>query len=84
MPLTPFKPFIDMHLNQIIQPQQVHQMTTRSMNNIFKTKQLNFMTKNPLLETIKPTSVHQAISQPYWHEVMSSELIALMCMVLGT
>lgn len=58
MPLTLFKPFIEMHLSQIIQPQQVHQMTISSMNNIFKTKQLNFMTKNPLLETIKPTSVH--------------------------
>jgi hypothetical protein len=54
------------------------------MNNIFKPKQLNFMTKHHLCKTIKPTSVHQAISQPQWREAMSNELIILIQYSTGT
>ena len=44
--------------------QCLHQMTTRSMNKFFKPKQLNSMSKHPLPETIDPTCVSQALSQP--------------------
>ena len=44
--------------------QRLHQMTTRSMNKFFKPKQLNSMSKHPLPETIEPTCVSQALSQP--------------------
>ena len=53
-------------------------MTTRSMNKIFKPKQLNYVSKHPLPETIEPTCVSQALSQPQWCDAMSSELTALM------
>ena len=58
--------------------QRTHNMTTRSMNQIFKPKQIHTVSKHPLPQTIEPTSVSQAISQPHWHEAMSTELIALM------
>lgn len=44
-------------LNPSVPPQRVHQMTTRSMNQIFKPKQLNSVSKHPLPQTIEPTSV---------------------------
>jgi len=53
-------------------------MTTRSMNQIFKPKQIHTVTKHPLPQTIEPTCVSQAITQPHWREAMSYELIALM------
>ena len=53
-------------------------MTTRSMNQIFKPKQLHTVTKHPLPETIEPTCVSQAVSEPHWREAMSQELTALM------
>ena len=53
-------------------------MTTRSMNQIFKPKQLNSVSKHPFPQTIEPTSVSQAISQPQRREAMSTELTALM------
>ena len=59
-------------------PQRTHQMTIRSMNQIFKPKQLHTMSKYPLPQTIEPTSVSQAVSQPHWREAMSNELTALM------
>ena len=59
-------------------PQRTHQMTTRSMNQIFKPKQIHTVSKDPLPQTIEPTSVSQAVSQPYWREAMSNELTALM------
>uniref|UniRef100_A0A2N9H7X1 Reverse transcriptase Ty1/copia-type domain-containing protein n=1 Tax=Fagus sylvatica TaxID=28930 RepID=A0A2N9H7X1_FAGSY len=64
--------------NLSVPPQRVHQMTTRSMNKIFKPKQVNSVSKHPLPQTIEPTSVSQAISQPQWREAMSTELTALM------
>ena len=36
------------------------------------------MSKHPLPQTIEPTSVRQAISQPHWREAMSTELTTLM------
>jgi hypothetical protein len=48
------------------------------MHNIFKPKQLNLVTKHPLPETIEPSSVTQALSNPQWRTTMSSELTALM------
>ena len=59
-------------------PQCTHNMTTRSMNQIFKPKQIHTVSKHPLPQTIEPTSVSQAISQPHWCEAMSTELTALM------
>ena len=47
-------------------PQRTHNMTTRSMNQIFKPKQIHTVSKHPLPQTIEPTSVSQAISQPHW------------------
>ena len=58
--------------------QCLHQMTTRLMNKFFKPKQLNSMSKHPLPETIEPTCVSQALSQPQWCDAMSSELTTLM------
>ena len=55
-----------------------HSMTTRSMNNIFKPKQLNIVTKHPLPQSLEPTCVTQALSMPKWREAMSDELTALM------
>ena len=59
-------------------PQRTHTMTIRSMNQIFKPKQIHTVSKHPLPQPIEPTSVSQAISQPHWREAMSNELIALM------
>ena len=61
-----------------ITPQRTHNMTTRSMNQIFKPKQIHTVSKHPLPQTIEPTSVSQAISQPHWCEAMSTELTTLM------
>jgi histone deacetylase 1/2 len=55
-----------------------HQMTTRSMNKIFKPKQLNSATKHLMPYTIEPTCVSQVVSEPHWREAMSQELTALM------
>ena len=57
---------------------RVHPMITRSMHNIFKPKQLNLVTKHPLPETVEPSNVTQALSNPQWRTTMSSELTALM------
>uniref|UniRef100_A0A2N9H958 Reverse transcriptase Ty1/copia-type domain-containing protein n=1 Tax=Fagus sylvatica TaxID=28930 RepID=A0A2N9H958_FAGSY len=59
-------------------PQRTHQMTTRSMNQIFKPKQIHTVSKYPLPQPIEPTSVSQAVSHPHWREAMSNELTALM------
>ena len=47
------------------------------MNKIFKPKQLNYVSKNPLPKTIEPTCVSQALSQPQWRDAMFSELTTL-------
>ena len=57
---------------------RTHTMTTRSMNNIFKPKQLNTVTKHPLPHSLEPTCVTQALSLPRWRTAMSDELTALM------
>jgi hypothetical protein len=57
---------------------RIHSMTIRSMNQIFKPKQLNTISKYPLPQTIEPTSVSQALSQLYWRTAMSHKLTALM------
>ncbi|RVW30525.1 Retrovirus-related Pol polyprotein from transposon RE2 [Vitis vinifera] len=57
---------------------RIHTMTTRSMNNIHKPKQFNSVTKHPLLPTIEPTCVGQALREPHWRHAMSDELTTLM------
>ncbi|KAL6321118.1 hypothetical protein AAG906_012890 [Vitis piasezkii] len=57
---------------------RTHSMTTRSMNNIFKPKQLHTVSKHYLPLPLEPTCVTQAASHPEWREAMSSELTALM------
>ena len=56
---------------------RTHSMTTRSMNNIFKPKQINFVTKHPLPQSLEPTCVTQALSMPNWCEAMSDELTVI-------
>ena len=59
-------------------PTRTHTMVTRSMNIIFKPKQIHTVTKHPIPPTLEPTCVSQAVSNPQWREAMSSELTALM------
>lgn len=59
-------------------PTQTHTMVTRSMNNIFKPKQIHTVTKHPIPPTLEPTCVSQVVLNPQWREAMSSELTALM------
>ncbi|KAL6322447.1 hypothetical protein AAG906_008102 [Vitis piasezkii] len=69
----------DHHSDPSLPPShRIHTMTTRSMNNIHKPKQFNFVTKHPLPPTIEPTCVGQALREPYWRHAMSDELTALM------
>ncbi|KAF5442060.1 hypothetical protein F2P56_037245 [Juglans regia] len=60
------------------QPTRIHSMTTRSMNNIHKPKQLHSTTNHPIPSTIEPTCVGQALREPHWRTAMSEELTALM------
>ena len=57
---------------------RLHKMTTRSMNNIFKPKQLHLVSKHPIPLAIEPTCVTQAVNHPQWRDAMSTELTALM------
>jgi len=57
---------------------RTHTMTTRSMNRIFKPKQVHTVFKHPLPPILEPTSVNQVISHHRWREAMSIELTALM------
>lgn len=54
-------------------------MVTKSMNNIYKLKKLFPVTKHPIPPSLESTTVNQALSDPRWRDVMSSELMALMC-----
>jgi hypothetical protein len=36
---------------------RTHSMTTQSLNNIFKPKQINFVTRHPLPQSLEPTCV---------------------------
>ena len=53
-------------------------MTTRSLNNIFKPKQLHLTTKHPLPSSIEPTCVTQALKDPKWRAAMSEEFSSLL------
>jgi hypothetical protein len=44
---------------------RAHSMVTRSMNNIYKPKQVNIITKHPLPNTAKPTCVGHALREPH-------------------
>ncbi|RVW68219.1 Retrovirus-related Pol polyprotein from transposon RE2 [Vitis vinifera] len=57
---------------------RLHKMTTRSMNNIFKPKQLHLVSKHPIPLAIEPTCVTQVVNHPQWRDAMSTELTALM------
>ena len=51
---------------------------TRSMNNIFRPKQLHTTTKHPLPEPPEPSCVSQALKDPHWCKAMSEEVTALL------
>uniref|UniRef100_A0A6N2KT27 Reverse transcriptase domain-containing protein n=1 Tax=Salix viminalis TaxID=40686 RepID=A0A6N2KT27_SALVM len=57
---------------------RTHNMTTCSMNQIFRPKQVHTITKHPFPQTIEPTCVSQAITHLHWREAMSHELTTLM------
>ena len=62
----------------VSQPQRTHSMVTRSMNQIYKPKQLHAVTKHPIPHSIEPSCVSQALRDPHWRWAMSEELTALM------
>ncbi|RVW72768.1 Retrovirus-related Pol polyprotein from transposon RE2 [Vitis vinifera] len=47
---------------------------TRSMNNIFRPKQLHTTTKHPLPEPPEPSCVSEALKDPHWRKAMSEEV----------
>ena len=53
-------------------------MTTRSMNQIIKPKELHIVIKYPLPQTFKPTCVRQAISQSQRRNAMSNDLTTIL------
>lgn len=57
---------------------RTYSMTTRSMNNIFKPKQVNVVTKHPLPQSLEPTFVTLALSMPQWCAAMYEKLTTLM------
>ena len=71
-------PQLESSSHQFIPLPRLHPMRTRSMNQIFKPKQIFFITKHPISLPIKPTSVREAISQPHWREAMFAKLTAFM------
>ena len=56
----------------------IHHMTTGSMNNIYKPKQLHDVTNHPLPHSLKSTYVSQALSLPRCSATMSDKLTTLM------
>jgi hypothetical protein len=62
----------------VSQPQRTHSMVTRSMNQIYKPKQLHTVTKHPIPHSIGQSCVSQALRDPHWRRAMSEELTALM------
>ncbi|GKU86988.1 hypothetical protein SLEP1_g1451 [Rubroshorea leprosula] len=56
---------------------RTHPMVTRSLNHIFKPKQMHLATKYPLPTTVEPSCVSQALSHPQWLRAMSDEFDAL-------
>jgi hypothetical protein len=65
-------------VNSFVQTQQNHNITTRSMNQITKPKQLHIVTKYPLPQTFEPTCKRQAISQSQQRNAMSNELTTIL------
>ncbi|GKU98153.1 hypothetical protein SLEP1_g11189 [Rubroshorea leprosula] len=56
---------------------RTHPMITRSLNNIFKPKQMHLATKHPLPVPVEPSCVSQAVCHPHWRRAMSEEFDAL-------
>lgn len=68
---------LNLPLSQNPPPTHTHIMTTRSLNNIFKPKQINLTAKHPLPQTHAPMHVLQAWHDPHWRQAMSEEFTAL-------
>lgn len=56
---------------------RTHNMTTRSMNHIYKPKKSFLVTKHPIPPSLEPTSLTEELSDSRWHDAMSSELTTL-------
>ena len=56
---------------------RTHGMTTRSQNNIFKPKQAFTINKHPILTSLEPTCVSQALNDSKWRQAMTKEFNAL-------
>jgi len=69
---------VQVNLPAPVVSQRQHNMTTRSMNNIFVPKQLHNTTTHPLPDSTEPTCVSQALKNPLWRNVMSEEITTLL------
>jgi hypothetical protein len=69
---------VQVNLPAPVVSQRRHNMTTRSMNNIFVPKQLHTTSTHPLPESPEPTYVSQALKNPLWRNAMSEEITALL------
>ncbi|KAG6791114.1 hypothetical protein POTOM_000226 [Populus tomentosa] len=58
--------------------ERMHNMTTRSMNDIYRPKKSFLVTKHPIPSSLEPLNVAAALTDSRWREAMSSELTALM------
>lgn len=52
-------------------------MVIRGMNHIHKLKKFYSTTKHPLVDSLTPTSVCEALKSHHWRQAMSEEFIAL-------
>lgn len=59
-------------------PQPTRTIITKSMNNIFRPKQIHHTSKHPIPESQEPTCVSQALKDPNWRKAMSDEVTALL------
>jgi hypothetical protein len=69
---------IQVNLPTPVVSQRQHNMTTRSMNNIFVPKQLHNTTTHPLPDSPEPTCVSQALKNPLWRNAMLEEITTLL------
>ena len=69
---------VQVNLPAPVVSQRQHNMTTRSMNNIFVPKQLHNTTTHPLPDSTEPTCVSQALKNPFWRNAMSEEITTLL------
>jgi hypothetical protein len=69
---------VQVNLPAPVVSQRQHNMTTRSMNNIFVPKQLHNTTTHPLPDSTEPTCVSQALKNPLWRNAMSEEITTLL------